>query len=276
MESIINKVLQAIQVSRNIDLWGYHNSLLNEKIQKRIDLLGLKNLAEYLNRLYSDEMESHTLIEEILIKVSNFFRNPIVFEIIGQNILPQIIESKINTGNHEIRVWSAGCASGEEPYSIAILINDLLENNINNFTPFIFATDISDEALKTAASGLFPKKSLMDTKLRIIERYFTKTSTGFKIDPIIQNMVKFSNDDLTSVKRFAPSESIFGTFDLILCRNVLIYFDDKLQDIVLEKLYRALNKGGFLILGDCEFITEKISQNLVKIDNRNRIFQKPL
>ncbi len=119
----------------------------------------------------------------------------------------------------------------------------------------IFATDIDANALKTAAEGVYPRESFENTKLGILGEHFTAVGEGYRIRTFIRKMVWFSQDDLTSPHRFAPKHSIFGTFDLVFCRNVLIYFSLELQDRVLDKLFKSLDKGGYLILGESESLS---------------------
>ncbi len=274
MENFLDKTVEMLQVG-GVDFRGYRNKFLTEQIAGRMAFLEIDDPAEYLDRLRADPLECDRLINVLLIQVSSFFRNPIVFEIIAQRILPQIIERSRRAGTNQIRVWSAGCARGEEAYSIAILIYEAIRDQKGEWWPYIFATDISQNALKSASMGMYPRESFKNTKLSIFDKYFISRDDVYCVNPSIREMVRFSQDSLTSKERFAPAESVFGTFDLVLCRNVLIYFSSKFQKRIIEKLYKSLNKGGFLILGDSEYFDEETERRLISIDFRNRIFQKP-
>ncbi len=214
------------------------------------------------------------MIDEIGINVSSFFRNPLVFEIISHNLLPDIIEGKGRGQSKELRVWSAGCAGGEEPFSLAILIHQVLKNNPLKLYPLLFATDIDSAALKRAAKGLFPRKSFENTKLGLLDSYFDRKNNLYAVRPMIKELVRFSYDDLVSPTTSAPPESIFGDFDLVLCRNVLIYLVEEQQDLVFSKLYRSLAAGGYLVLGESESLNAHLSSKVAVVDYKNRIFQK--
>ncbi|HLD47674.1 MAG TPA: CheR family methyltransferase, partial [Desulfobaccales bacterium] len=175
----------------------------------------------------------------------------------------------------QIRVWSAGCATGEEAYSVAILLAQALEVEDSPCLPYICATDISSQALATAQTGRYHRESLETTNLGVLDRSFRPTAEGFEVIPEIRCMVHFSRDDLTSRQSLAPADSVFGSFDLVLCRNVLIYFSLDLQRLVLDKLYRALNPGGALVIGIFESLPREMESRLTAIDPPHRIFQKP-
>jgi len=275
MASDLDKVLARVKQVRGIDLGGYRQPMLERRLAARMRKLGVSDPAAYLRRLETDPSECDRLVDTIAINVSSFFRNPFVFEIIHKRILPDIIERKRGQPSREIRVWSAGCGAGEEAYSIAIILHAAIKGEAADWTPRIFATDIDGEALKAAAVGAYPRDSFQTTKLGILDKYFTPNGTGFEVRPFVRKMVRFSHHDLTSPKSGAPAESVFGTFDLVLCRNVLIYFSRKVQEKVLDKLYRSVARGGYLILGESELPDGKALPNLVAVDRRNRIFRRP-
>ncbi len=259
---------------RGIDLSGYRRSMLQRRLDARMARLRCDDGAAYLARLRTDPAECGCLINTIAINVSSFFRNPIVWEILAQSVLPKIIERKRQSRNSNIRAWSAGCAAGEEAFSAAILIHRALKGALADWQPHIFATDIDTKSLETAAEGIYSRECLEDTKLGILNDHFTAVDHGYQIRPFLHKMVWFSRDDLTSQKGFAPKDSIFGGFDLVFCRNVLIYFSRDLQHRVLDNLVRSLDKDGYLILGESESIDRPGDLGLTEIDGRNRIYVK--
>ncbi|GBC62099.1 chemotaxis protein CheR [Desulfonema ishimotonii] len=275
MDVLMDHVMAELFRTRHIDLTGYRRPILVNRLLRRMKILEIRDPFKYLTRLRSDPEEVDHLMESLLIRVSTFFRNPLVFELIGQQILPHILFGRKRSGIPEIRVWSAGCATGEEAYSIAILLHEVIRRGGGGLTPYIFATDISRKALDFARAGKYPRQCFEHTRLGVLDRYFSASDDGFEVIPLIRHMVRFSDDDLTSAQRIAPADSIFGTFDLILCRNVLIYFSDALQRTVFAKLYRALNRGGYLVLGEAESLPPGPEKGFAEIDSRNRIFQKP-
>ncbi|MGA9753640.1 MAG: protein-glutamate O-methyltransferase CheR [Desulfobaccales bacterium] len=270
----LDTVLEELRRVRGLDLSDYRRPTLERRLAARMANLRLNDPGEYLQRLRSDPSECDRLIETIDIKVSSFFRDPLVFEFLAHRVLPLIMERHRRQHTRQIRVWSAGCAAGEEPYSVAILLAQALEDEDFPWLPYICATDISPEALAAAQTRSYRRESLETTQLGILDRFFRPTADGFEVIPEIRRMVQFSRDDLTSRHSLAPADSVFGSFDLVLCRNVLIYFTLDLQKRVQDKLYGALNPGGYLVLGMSESLPPKTASRLIAVDQPCRIFQK--
>lgn len=236
--------------------------------------LGITVPGKYLAHFQKDPDEAITLMQKIGISVSLFFRNPLVFSIIEQQLLPTIIEANRQNGLSEIRVWSAGCATGEEPYSIAILLHRLLEKEIINWKIHIFATDIEQKRLTTAAAGVFHRDKLVHAKLEIVDKYFSQSQENYILKPVICKMVNFSLDDFASTDKIAPAASIFGSFDLVLCRNVMIYFNKSAKMRAVQKFIKTLNSSGYLILGEAEWLADSLKSAFIEIDQTNRIYKK--
>ena len=274
MASCLDQILTELQRARGIDLSGYRRSSLERRCAARMEQLQCGESVEYLQRLRSDPSECDHLIDAIAINVSSFFRDVMVWELIAQSVLPRIIERKRQAGSREIRAWSAGCACGEEAHSLAILIHRVLGDDMKDWIPHVVATDIDGTALKAGRSGVYPRDRLESTQLGVLDRYFIARGDRYEVKPCVREMVRFSRDDLTSSERFAPVDSVFGSFDLVLCRNVIIYFSDALQARVIEKLSRSLAVGGYLILGSSESPEGTVKPKFKTIDSRNRIYQR--
>ena len=272
--SDIESIVSVLRDRLGIRFDRYRPATLCRRIANRLAAVDIASPADYLERLRDDPSECDRLIDAILINVSSFFRDAIVFESIAQHVLPEIIEHRAEQGQLTIRAWSAGCAAGEEAFSLSILIHRALKAEFENWKPFIFATDIDRECLAVANRGHFPEESFAETKLGDLNNYFSPTGAGYTVSPMIHNMINFSYDDLTSEELVAPADSVFGSFDLVLCRNVLIYFSPGLQDAVLGKLCRTLVPGGYLVLGESESIGQSVADRFRAIDPRMRIFQK--
>lgn len=272
--SHLDLVINELKQVRGVDFSGYRRAMLLRRLAARMAKLHLTSQAAYLARLKSVPAECDRLLETIAINVSSFFRNALVFELMRETILPEIIERKRRGSPGDIRVWSAGCGNGEEAYSIAILVHDLLKGEQSNGCPYIFATDIDAAALATARVGAYERESFATTKLGVIDRYFKPTKTGFQVRPFLRKMVRFSWHDLASDGIVAPPESIFGAFDLVLCRNVLIYFQREHQVRILARLHKAIAGNGYLVLGEAESLDEQVQHQFVTVDRKNRIFQR--
>lgn len=270
----VEDVLEYIRLSRNVDFSGFHKSLPERNINERIQELKLCSIKDYLTYLKNNPDEVDILINDLVVKFSLFFRNPLVFELLKHDILPKLLSEKKDY--RELRIWCAGCSSGEEPYSIAIILNELMKHEAQPFTSFIFATDVSQPIMAASSKGIYPEESLENVGLGLLNTYFTRDSKGkYLLDDNIKKMVHFSIDDLTSDQRFAPPESVFGGFDLILCRNVLIYYDKEIQNRIVKKLFKALDNRGHLILGSCEHLPKDVESKMIPVHHKSRIYRKP-
>lgn len=284
MNSLIHEIRDYLLKARGMDLFAYQRSMVEKAIFDIMETMNLDNPESYMIKLRETPSECDRILEKMWIRVSSFFRNPAVFEMIAQRVLPIVMDLKTHKDSREIRVWCAGCATGEEAYSMAILLKDAVSDDNIPRVFHIFATDVDRRVLKIAERGIYSRKCLENTKLRILDKYFIAKKEGtpffakgneYEIRPMIRRFVRFSVDDVTSAKRIAPADSVFGSFDIILCRNVLIYFDFGMQGAIIEKFRRALNSGGFLVLGEAECMSREAERQWVPFDRINRIYQKP-
>lgn len=271
---MLTKILNLLRDQRGFDFNGYRPSMLERRIQKRIYSTNCQNINDYFDYLLSHSDELDNLIDVFTINVSRFFRNSLNFEYITKIIIPELFQSKTEQKNHSLRVWSAGCAFGEEPYSVAIIIKEFLRKEKITFKPNIFATDIDKKALNRASEGYYNFESIKKVKYGILEKYFTQEDNQFKIDTEIKKMVKFSFYDLLDKNSSVPPESIYGSFDLVMCRNVLIYFDQNYQNIIFNKLYKSLNLNGYLMLGEAEIPPDEFKHKFKRENNCCKIYRK--
>ena len=197
-----------------------------------------------------------------------------MFECFSSKILPTLEFEKIKKKDNSIRIWSSGCSTGEEPYSVAIMLKEYLEKESLSFDVSIFATDIDKKALKTAVEGKYNYDKIKDIKYSVLNKYFNIKGDLYTLKNEIRQMVQFSFFDILDKKHFAPTESIFGNFDIVLCRNVLIYFDHNHQEIIFNKLYKSLNFNGYLILGEAEIPIEKYVNAFKKEYECCKIYRK--
>lgn len=273
----LENILKLLKTHRGMDFSGYRRSMLERRLQKRIYSTKSNNISNYTDYLVDHPDELDHLIDVFTINVSRFFRNTLTFEYINKVIVPDLLFTKNNIPNNNnlsIRVWSAGCAYGEEAYSMAIILNEFQKKEHTNFSLNIFATDIDKKALKIANTGIYNIKSLKNLKYRLFLKYFTQGENNYVIDPRIRKMVQFSYYDLLDKKRTVPAESIFGGFDIVLCRNVLIYFNNDHQKIIFNKLYKSLNKNGYLVLGEAEVPIEGFKHKFRRENNFCKIYRK--
>ena len=270
----VDAVILEVKRQRGVDFSCHDRQRVRDEIVARAARLCPAGREGYLDLLRADRTERDRLVDALLVQVSSFFRNPIVFELIAQDVLPATLERKRRGRSREIRVWSAGCASGEEAYSVAILIRQAFSEACERWASLVFATDVSESALSSARRGIYDVDRLSEVKLGVLDACFTPAADGYMVRPFIRDTVMFSNDDLTSPDRAVPPESIYGAFDIVMCRNLLIYLDRACQDRVLDKLCRSLSPGGYLILGEAEGLAGAGRRGMTTVNGRNKIYQK--
>ena len=284
MNKDLEIILNYLREKRGFDYSGYKPSMIQRRLMHRISATGCKDRTSYLRYLLGHSDELDRLVDALTINISRFFRNTLTFEYLAHKILPLIVQEKVRLRDHSLRVWSACCSFGEEPYSIAILIKELFGKEDFSLDLHIFGTDIDKGALKKAAAAVYPFESIKDVKYGLLKRYFTpvraqagngeKTEEFFQLVQEIRDMVSFSPYDMIDKRSYAPPESIFGGFDMVLCRNLLIYFNMEYQDTIFDKLYRSLSNNGYLILGNAEIPAMKYQRHFRRVDALYHVYQK--
>lgn len=265
----IQPILDYLLAERCIDAAGYRRNTIQRRFSTRLAATGMPDYQAYLDYLKQHPVELDNLASSLSIKVSHFFRNPVVFEILKAVVLPELIEF---LRDQPLRVWCAGCARGEEAYSLALLFKELSTAGTEFPPPFIVATDIDLQALEQARIGRYAAESLNEVRKGDLDRWFLQDGTCFRLREEIREMVTFAHHELTSLK--APAEGIFSGYHLIVCRNVMIYFGQQLKERVLEFLTRSLAGNGALVLGEAEVLPEVYDREYVEIVRRTRIYQK--
>jgi len=274
MNKNLKHILNCLHEKRGFDCSGYCTSLIEKRINQRFSMTNCHDYGTYFNYLQDNPDEFDILIASLTINVSRFFRNTMTFNYIANHILPQFLLKKQSHMNKSFRVWSAGCSMGEEPYSIAILLHELLEMEDFKSDVRIFATDIDHNILKKAQKAEYSYECIENMKCKFLKKYFKSKGNVFYLQPEIKNMVSFSIYDMLYKKSFAPPESIFGAFDMVFCRNVLIYFNKDCQEIIFEKLYKSLARHGYLVLGESEVPVATYQSALKKVSDCCHIYQK--
>jgi chemotaxis protein methyltransferase CheR len=251
----------------SLDCHQYKDSYLKRRIAVRMNAKKIPTYLEYMQLLSSDSGEYEALLKDLTINVTQFFRDPEVFHILEEEFIPLLIYHKVKSKKRGIRLWSAGCASGEEPYSLAIIMHDLLGSEKNNFMITILGTDIDEGSLKTAKRGEYLPRQVENVRLGYLNRYFQFEGEMYHLSDEIKEMVRFKKLDLFSGVRG-------GNFDLILCRNVMIYFTKDMQKKLIDNFFNALNLGGYLILGKTETLIGNPDHKFHVLNARERIYQK--
>ncbi|HED07707.1 MAG TPA: protein-glutamate O-methyltransferase CheR [Ignavibacteria bacterium] len=251
---------------RNFNLKYLCPSLINRRLNRRLLELNIKSSKEYYNYLLDTDDEIDELINSLMINYSTFFRNSLLFEYIANIILPEILTQKDIGKGKSLRIWSVGCSSGEEPYSTAILINEFIQKNDIDFEFNLFATDIDTDSLTKAKKGTYSFEAVESVKYGLLQKYFKKDDGLFYLSDDIKNMVSFSKYDVFDKKGFSPPQSIFGDFDIVICRNLLIYYNQASQEKICDKLSCSISNNGYLILGKVEHLSNNIA-SYFKMEN---------
>jgi two-component system, chemotaxis family, CheB/CheR fusion protein len=262
-EVALKDLLQELAEQRNFDFRGYKKTTLERRFRRRMFQLNLGGYAEYGEYIRKHPDEVNQLLNTILINVTEFFRDPPAWEILRHEILPGILK-RIKPG-HSFRAWSAGCASGEEPYSIAILLAEYFGSRIQDYDVKIYATDIDEEALNSARRGEYSIDAVRGVRPEWRDKYFHGKGL-LRVNREIRRLVIFGRSNLG---QDAPISHV----NLLVCRNLLIYFDSDLQKQILTRFHYALEPGGLLFLGKSESQLTNSSQ-FHRLNSRWRIFQR--
>ncbi len=244
------------------DFSQYKTGTLMRRIQRRMHVLQIEQVPDYIAQLRALPGEAEMLFREFLISVTRFFRDSEAFEMLRTQAIPEMLAA--TRPSDPIRVWVAGCATGEEAYSVAMLLREALTTAEQSRSVQIFATDVDDRAIATARAGLYPATIAADLSPARLDRHFVKETSNYRIAKDIREMCLFSTHDLVK-------DPPFSRLDLISCRNLLIYFEPQLQHQVLTAFHYALRPGSHLLLGPSESVAAQ-SRLFVARDKRLRVY----
>jgi chemotaxis protein methyltransferase CheR len=246
----LDKVMRVMRQAHGKELSMFDEVFLAKAVDTRRMGAPAETWTDYLDRLAHDGGEAEALLQSLSITFSEFFRNPLTFALLEQLILPSLVAVKDATAPAEIRIWSAGCAAGQEAYSVAILLEALAGARGHAIPYRIFATDISDTALAMARAGAYDAAAVGNVPLKHIRRSFAVRGESYEITPALKARVAFSAYDLLDEDSVCPPASLYGDFDLILCCNVLFYYRSDIRRRILDKVCRGLSPGGYLVTGE--------------------------
>lgn len=222
----------------NIDLSAYKSNQLHRRILSLMNRVGVKSVDDYVELLRKDNNQKQKFLDFITINVTEFFRNPEIF-----NDLKEKIETDLIKREKNLKIWSAACSIGAEPYSIAMILDNLMIRGNHR----ILATDLDSNILERAKKGEYVSSEIKNVKEEYLKKYFTKIDDKYTISSKIKNMVTFKKHDLIL-------DSYEKNFDLVVCRNVVIYFNQDVKNAIYKKISASLKKGGLLFVGATESI----------------------
>ncbi|RJS81414.1 protein-glutamate O-methyltransferase CheR [Methanophagales archaeon] len=266
-ERDFNVLKRQILKDKGFDCNQYRDNYIKRRLAIRLRANNVHSCKDYAILLKREPTEYDKLIEAFTITVSGFFRDTSVFAYFRKAVIPALIQDKRRKNQKIIRLWSAGCASGEETYSIAILMSDFLGANLGNFLISVRGTDIDDESLEKAKRGEYTFEEVKSVGKGFLSRYFIFDRGKYCVRDKIKGMVNFEKHDLVSDKPLAH-------FDVIFCRNVSIYFSMDMHEKLYLDFYNALNNDGFFVMGKTEMLCGSARKLFIPVNAREGIYQK--
>lgn len=261
-EDGLSKIMMALREYSGIDFSYYKENTIFRRLERRLSINRFEKLEDYYALLLNSTKEKETLYRELLIGVTRFFRDEAAFELIEKNVLPEIFDGS----RKEVRIWSAGCSTGEEVYSIAMLIRNYLENHKLTADVKIFATDIDKHSLEFAGLGYYPESIVSDVEPALLAKYFTRRENGYQISESIRKMTIFATHNVLK-------DPPFSKLDLVVCRNLFIYFKPDSQAFVLNLFRMALKPGAFLFMGSSETLGQ-YGDSFNVVSPKHKIYRK--
>jgi two-component system, chemotaxis family, CheB/CheR fusion protein len=263
-EDTLPQIFRLLRTAKGFDFAGYKPATLKRRIVRRMALHNIITLENYLQYLQITPTEVEALCQDFLINVTGFFRDPEIFEVLKDKIFPKIVQDK--SAEVPIRIWVAGCSTGEEVYSIAICLVEYLENRRLTLPIQIFATDISEDMIGQARKGFYKQSLMNNIAPERLRQFFVKVRGGYQISKAVRDLCVFAKQNLNS-------DPPFSQLDLISCRNVLIYLGAALQKRLIPIFNYALNPSGFLLLGAAETVGE-FSTLFHQVDRKYKIYSR--
>jgi two-component system CheB/CheR fusion protein len=260
----VGEILGLLRERTGVDFAHYKQSTVTRRVLRRVALRGCEHLQDYLALVRHEPAELGNLYQDFLIRVTQFFRDPEAYEALKEKVFPALVQDRTLT--RPIRVWVAGCSTGEEVYSLAIALLEFLDGRPEALPIKILATDLDDAALEKARTGYYIDNIEIDVSPERLRRFFNRMDGHYQISKSIRELCVFSRHNMTS-------DPPFSHLDLVSCRNVLIYMDSSLQKRVLPILHYSLNPGGYLFLGSSENVAP-FTELFTPVDTKHRIFTK--
>ncbi|HET8859545.1 CheR family methyltransferase [Marivirga sp.] len=262
-EERFTEILNLVKQHTPLDFTNYKRPTIIRRIAIRMTHTNIESIDEYIEYMKKNTAELEILANEFLISVTKFFRDNDAYQTLQEKVIPEIIKGKKTGGT--LKIWVVGCATGEEAYSIAILISEHLEKVGKELEVKIFASDIDKNALALASKGVYNSSIKTDISDELLEKYFSKQNNQYKISEDIRKMIVFADHDIVK-------QPPFGKIDLISCRNLLIYFNPILQKRILSSLHFCLNSKGYLFLGPSESLGD-LKESFSIIDKKWKIYR---
>jgi two-component system CheB/CheR fusion protein len=265
-EDLLDRLRAQVRISGGIDLVKYKDGVFLRRLDNRMKATRCRSLAEYVDLVEADRAEAERLTASLTIQVSSFFRDLTAFHLLEEEVIPALLSEREAAGSgHALKIWSAGCAHGEEAYTLAIILHRL-RRRLGPFPASLLATDVNPNALRRARLGEYESRSLSGLSQEMLNAFFDVTAVGWRVKPFLRDAVRFKVNDLLGDP---PGHG----FDIIACRNVLIYLTRDMQEEVLRKFHSLLKPGGYLILGKAETTLGESKALYETISLKARVFR---
>lgn len=219
-----------------------NRSILDSRLKEKLREKGLATIKEYYDLIISNEAEMNVMLDSVTTNLTRFFRNQPHFDALVNYVIPHVLEEKRNTGDSTVRIWSAGCSTGEEPYTIAMILKEILPPS---FKFQITASDISLKSLMVGQQGFYPETRIQGIPDNYLAKYFTKNDKGYQVVSDLMSTIKFDYHNLRN-------DSGMRNLDVVFCRNVLIYFDEAAQKACIDRFWDAMGQKSYLFIGHSE------------------------
>ncbi len=273
MGEFYNHIVTFYKEKYQKDISIFQKVFIELTLKSRMSETKQTTIKDYFNFLNHENREALFFCDALKNTYTEFFRNSLTFGFLENILLPKMLNKEYN-GNNELRIWSAGSSSGEEPYSLLMLFYDYVNTHLLPNKIKVFATDNSLVMLEKAKKGLFNKNSVKNLKLDYINKFFDLSEDNYLIKESLKSNISFSQYDLLEKNSVSPPESIYGDFDLIMCSNLMLYYNWENQKIIIDKLYNSLRKNKYLIVGEVEIGIIKKSQLFYQVADYIPIFEK--
>ncbi len=271
-----------IEVSRIMrQLYGFEISMyddifLGKTIQKRMSARGFETCPNYARYLERTAAEASELEMDLCVNYSEFFRDPLAYAILEKIVIPELLDRAERLGRTEIRIWSAGCADGQEPYSVAILFESILAERASTRGYRVFASDISEMALSRARAGLYGSNSLGNVRRKQLDAHFVPEYGGWRLSSRIRDRVDFIFHSLLDEGSSCPPSCVYSDLDLVLCGNVLFYYKRDVQRLIIDKIAKSLSPEGYFMTGETERELVLDTDFFAPIISASTIFRKTM
>lgn len=268
-----DELIRVMDQIHELDISGFDPAFLVRSLERRLQAIDCVSAENYLaERLVKDRVEAEAFHRSLRVGYSAFFRNPLTFALLETQVLPDLMEKARKAGRSGLRVWSAGCAAGQEAWSLAMLLDELAASPDRHSPWRVFGTDLCEPDLALARAGVYAAAELGNVRLRHLDSCFTRQGDGFAVAERLRERVEFTRYDLLDTANSCPPASIFGDFDLVLCCNVLLYYRPAQQRRILDKLLGCLTPGGYLVTGETERRIAKNVANLREVTSPAPVF----